>query len=637
MHSKNNNYIIQLDVIRALAIILVVFYHLEIQVLNFKIFKGGFLGVDIFFVISGFLISSIIKRDLEKKQFSFYDFAERRIRRIVPLLLFGVIISFVLGFYFLMPTELIDLSNSGISSIFFISNYYFHFSLAAYANISSFLKPLIHTWSLSVEMQFYLAYCLLLIIINKFFKNKALLIFLVIILVSLLLSTWASYKHPGINFYSSITRFWEFLLGASLPYINLKNNLKKKLGLFVYLNLFIIIFLCFYIDHDQAHPGLITLLIIIPTLVLIVFSAYDNYIFRNKILIFIGKISYSLYIWHYIFFSYARHGNFFQTYEQKFIILLASILFSIFSYYFFETKFRDKKLIKKKNFYKLIGLIFIIIFLIKTSISLNNGFKNRLPVVKNYNFDNISLRNEWLKFETLNIKKFPKNNKKNILIIGNSHGQDLYNSLIQNSEEFTDYNFAMISIIEFECFLKKNSLLDECLKNQTQAKLFQTFLDANIIIFHNRWIDRYIAMIPNLKKLIINKKTEIIIGLNRQEFVYNIANSLTLLDKKLFKYIKQYGNVKVDKIFEKTKNDYFEIKDNKIIMLNKKIINMATKHNLKFFDLSNSQCNFFKKKCTIVTNKNQKIYWDYGHITLEGAKFFGKIFFPKIKKALSLE
>ncbi len=168
-HSK---YRVELDVLRALAIILVIFYHLEIKVFNLSIFRGGFLGVDIFFVISGYLISSIIKNEIQNNQFKLSNFLERRLRRIIPVFLLAILVSLPLGYLFIMPTEMVDLAKSAISSTFLVSNYYFHFTLSAYANLSSFLKPLIHTWSLSVEGQFYLAYCLIILFIYKFCKKK---------------------------------------------------------------------------------------------------------------------------------------------------------------------------------------------------------------------------------------------------------------------------------------------------------------------------------------------------------------------------------------------------------------------------------------------------------------------------------
>ena len=226
---ERSKYRIELDVLRAFAIILVIFYHLEIELLNLKIFKGGFLGVDIFFVLSGYLISSIIKNEIHNNHFTFNNFIERRLRRIIPVFLLAILIALPLGYLFIMPTEMIDLAKSAISSSFILSNYYFHFTLSAYANISSFLKPLIHTWSLSVEGQFYLAYSLLIVFIYKFFKNKLTLIFIVISIISFTIAVWASYNHPGINFYSSPSRFWEFTFGALVPYLKIKGDINDRI------------------------------------------------------------------------------------------------------------------------------------------------------------------------------------------------------------------------------------------------------------------------------------------------------------------------------------------------------------------------------------------------------------------------
>ena len=152
----NIKYRPDIDGLRAISIIAVIFYHAPIKKLN-DIFGGGYIGVDIFFVISGYLITSIIYKELiETGNFSFKNFYERRVRRIIPALLTVIIFSLPLAWLYLLPIDLIEFSKSIIYSISFGSNYFFYFSEIKYNALDSLLKPFLHTWSLSIEEQFYI-------------------------------------------------------------------------------------------------------------------------------------------------------------------------------------------------------------------------------------------------------------------------------------------------------------------------------------------------------------------------------------------------------------------------------------------------------------------------------------------------
>ena len=158
-----------IDGLRAIAVLSVIVYHAKISFNNSYILNGGFLGVDIFFVISGYLISSIILKEIkENKNFSFLNFYERRLRRILPVLFVVFLFTFFLGFLFLEPDFLIDLSKSIISSLFFFSNIFFYSTGIEYDAQSSLIIPLLHTWSLSVEEQFYIIFPVALFIIYNY-------------------------------------------------------------------------------------------------------------------------------------------------------------------------------------------------------------------------------------------------------------------------------------------------------------------------------------------------------------------------------------------------------------------------------------------------------------------------------------
>ena len=213
------NYRPEIDGLRAIAVISVIFYHAQIELFNHKLFLGGFIGVDIFFVISGYLITSIILKELHVTgNFSFSKFYERRIRRILPALLLIMLASLPLAWLYLLPTSLVDFSKSILYSLGFGSNFYFHFSGEEYGAISGFFKPMLHTWSLSVEEQYYILFPIILLISLRFFKNYLIVIFLIRFLLSLVIADWGSKNYPSFTFYVLPTRGWELLAGSILAY-----------------------------------------------------------------------------------------------------------------------------------------------------------------------------------------------------------------------------------------------------------------------------------------------------------------------------------------------------------------------------------------------------------------------------------
>ena len=196
------NYRPEIDGLRAIAVLAVIIYHAKISFLGDIIFKGGFIGVDIFFVISGYLITSIIYKELlEKNSFCFKYFYERRIRRILPALLIVIFVSLPFGWFLLLPSDLIDFSKSILYSLGFTSNFYFHYSGQTYGANNSLLIPFLHTWSLSIEEQFYILFPICFFIIFKFFKKYLGFILSITFLMSLVIADWGSRNHPSFNFF----------------------------------------------------------------------------------------------------------------------------------------------------------------------------------------------------------------------------------------------------------------------------------------------------------------------------------------------------------------------------------------------------------------------------------------------------
>ena len=202
----------EIDGLRAIAVSAVILYHAQITILGHQTFKGGFIGVDIFFVISGYLITSIILKELVTTgAFSFKHFYERRVRRIFPALLFVMLLSLPFAWMYLLPSSFIDFSKSILYSLGFSSNFYFHYSGQQYGDEIGLYKPFLHTWSLSVEEQYYILFPIVLLITFKYFRKYLIHILILGLIISLGLADWGSKNHPSFNFYVLPTRGWELL------------------------------------------------------------------------------------------------------------------------------------------------------------------------------------------------------------------------------------------------------------------------------------------------------------------------------------------------------------------------------------------------------------------------------------------
>lgn len=466
--------------------------HAQITILGHQPFKGGFIGVDIFFVISGYLITSIILKELlTTGSFSFKHFYERRIRRILPALLFVMLVSLPFAWMYLLPGSFIDFSKSILYSLGFSSNFYFHFSGQEYGALSGLFKPFLHTWSLSVEEQFYILFPIVLLITFKYFRKYLVHILILGFVISLGLADWGSRNHPSISFYSIHTRMWELLAGSILAYFEINNGHRsqnKTLNLILpTIGLFLIGHSILFFNDKMFHPSFFTLSPIIGVCLIIWFSNKDEIITKilsTKLFVGIGIISYSLYLWHYPIFAFIKTtglvmGN--MTYKLLLIPIL--LICSVISYYFVEKPFRNKK----NNIKNILILIFIsslILIFCNLYVINNNGIKNRLP-----EFFQKNLEERVVNFHQ-------KDNTQKIVLIGDSHSSALEFNLNEEIKKkdlsLTRFGTRMY-LSDFNYVDKKTKKIDENFIN-SNIKI-DNFLKENsnlIVVFHQRWSIRFL-------------------------------------------------------------------------------------------------------------------------------------------------
>ncbi len=331
-----------IDGLRAIAVLPVLFFHLGISG-----FGGGFVGVDVFFVISGYVIALSLLKDFGQNRFSILAFYERRVRRIFPALIFTFAATSIAAWIFLLPSHLEDFSKSLVSSALFVSNVYF-WKFSGYFENSALLRPLLHTWSLSVEEQFYIFMPVAMYAIWRFLKARWTLPFLSILLASLALSIIATTTAPTANFFLLPTRAWELLLGVLLAVRPLPRVSGIKAELLAALGLGLILFAVATYSKATSFPGLNALVPCLGAATLIYAgtggSTGAGRILSLKPLVWIGLISYSLYLVHWPIVVFARYVTLREpTAGETVAIVVASIALAAFSWRFIEQPFRCPK------------------------------------------------------------------------------------------------------------------------------------------------------------------------------------------------------------------------------------------------------------------------------------------------------
>jgi len=361
--NKYISYRPEIDGLRAIAVLSVIFYHSPLDFLNTKLFSGGFIGVDIFFVISGYLITKIIVKEYEKtKKFSFLNFYKRRVKRIIPALLFVIIATFPFVFFLVLPNFFFDYLESIISVVLFFSNIYFWNTNMGYDQLQNMeFQPFLHAWTLSVEEQFYFLFPIVFFLLLLKFKKYLFFTVTLVFFLSLFLADYMSYKHAAANFYFLPTRAWEFLAGSIIVLIEKKNvkffELTHIKNFFILLGIFLISFSILNLDDKMYLPSVVTLIPILGTSFVIFFSHNNNFFIKvlsSNFFSSLGKISYSLYLWHYPIFIIYPNLNFVV---QIFLLFFLSVI----TYFFIEKKFREKN---SSNFYSIKTIIFSIFLIL---------------------------------------------------------------------------------------------------------------------------------------------------------------------------------------------------------------------------------------------------------------------------------
>ncbi len=341
-------YRADIDGMRAVAVISVILFHIDENIL-----PGGFVGVDIFFVISGYLITMHILCDLELDKFSLLEFYRRRVRRIAPMMLFIVAVVITVSLMIQRPEDTRRVAATSVASLLSLANVYFWlFEDAGYFAQASNANPLLHLWSLGVEEQFYIFWPLILISAYKTLVGKRfLVVFLAVALVSFLLGQYLYPKSPSFVYYMLPTRAGELLVGAVAAYLVFRNPdvfvHRLVLHTSAVLGIVLVVSSLLLLSEDVVFPGLNAILPATGAALLILSGHYGNggikRILTIRPLVFIGLISYSAYLWHWPLLVFARYAGIDIGLVEGGVALVVTMLLSAISYYLIENPARRYK------------------------------------------------------------------------------------------------------------------------------------------------------------------------------------------------------------------------------------------------------------------------------------------------------
>jgi peptidoglycan/LPS O-acetylase OafA/YrhL len=616
-----------IDGLRALAVLAIVAFHLGVSRIS-----GGFVGVDIFYVISGFLIGSIVIRELQEGTFSIVHFYQRRLKRILPALVIVLLFTTIVAFFILFPPELYDYANSMIATALWTANLYF------WATTNYFLvdkvTPLLHCWSLGVEEQYYLFFPLLTILIFRLRPTSFRTIFGVVAAGSLMLSVSLTTSAPMANFYLLPTRAWELLLGVLTAITSIKQldwrPLREAMG---GLGLALIIVPILWYTPGTQFPGLNALPPCFGTAAVIASGARGrnsaSMLLSARPLVFFGLISYSLYLWHWPIIAFILRDLPAVHLDRatKVAALVLILILAALTWQFVEKPFRASKKPAKFVFLYSTGAV-TALSVIAVIVIASYGFPSRydrgvasLASVLGYNYQRPFRAHQCFLDAGDTIKTFDRNiclvevsNEPNVLLIGDSHAAHLWRGL-QTVFDQTNVMQATAAICR-PFYFKQATIgqwqnIDEYLKrcNLLMSLVYDDYLvqhHPDLVILAARWFpEDEEGLARTLDWLRLKNFTVILTGPDPNWYLpvpMLMAMAAMRNDPGL-----------VDRNFDASRG-----------ALDARFAALAAAHGAKYVSAYAAFCGV--GNCRVRGDSGLPLMFDYGHLTTEGSELVAKRF-----------
>ena len=596
---ENISYRKEIDGLRAIAVLPVMLFHA-----GASIFLGGFLGVDVFFVISGYLITNMILFQRSQNTFTFLVFYQRRIRRIIPALLLVMLFSIPLAYFFMHPGELENFGQSLVSTTFMANNILLYLT-SGYWDLASDFKPLLHTWSLGVEEQYYIIFPLLIAALSKFSAIRLNHALYFLTLISFLFFMYMQNIDRDAAFYLLASRFWEIGIGACTA-IFLIQDQRHHLSLlhrdfYLFLGLLCILLPMLVFNIFQLMPGLANLLVCLGTAIIIAFANPTSIlgrILRARFLVLVGLMSYSLYLWHQPLLAFLR----IISLEQPNSFSLILCFFLTFPIAFLSWKFENfLRYTASSKFFVSFVAIGILISLIAGALFVKtSGFYQYYPELQSTysSSEFLESNNPHQKFlisASSNLQNgFTAPHLKNLVIMGDSFSSDLINMIKVN-------NF----LEDFEIVKPKYNCVNF---DDVNSDAFDLISQSDLILI------TYRVLRNSSQKECLTQKIQLLLDLDKKfivigpkDFGYNLNAPLK---KKLYKFSAQ------------------PIEE--IITFNSYLKNLIPAENFIDF-LSVLGGSNAERRIPLFTNNQKLISYDKAHLTYDGAVTFGHILFSDTK------
>lgn len=498
----------EIDGLRAVAVLPVILFHG-----GFAPFTGGYVGVDVFFVISGYLITSILIHELERGDFSLSHFYERRARRILPALFVVMLACLPFAYLWMVPNQLTDFARSLVAVVLFASNILFWYEDDAYFAADAELKPLLHTWSLAVEEQYYLLFPVFLLLVWRFGRQRVFWSVVAIAVVSLMMADWGSRNAPNATFYLAPTRAWELLAGSMCAFLAVGRT-QRSSNVLSAIGLALILFAILRFDANTPFPSAYTLVPVVGTALIILFAAQGTWVARllsTRVFVGIGLISYSAYLWHQPLFAFARIRS--LTEPDPYLIAalaVASLVLAWATWYFVEQPFRRRAmpiLATRRSVFAVSGAIGAVFVAIGLTGHFGEGHSWRFAkpsVLQNGMFAMPQLEDGFCYYSIHRNNELPVgdeglncyltiNGSANVLLFGDSHAAH-WEPFWKNAAR--EHSFKLHSVNTNWCFPASSTSFtgpatsrakEQCLYNRSWLR--DNFDSYDVIILSGMWED----------------------------------------------------------------------------------------------------------------------------------------------------
>ena len=582
--------------------------------------------MDVFFVISGFLITRLLLADVKHDNFSFKRFYMRRIRRLAPALIATLVASFVVASFFLTPSHFQRFSGASLASLFSFSNFYFWLE-SGYFDASAELKPLLHTWSLSVEEQFYLVWPALIFFMRGKAAKFIATVFVALFAISLVAAKVGNDFIPSATFFLMPFRVYEFAIGALLalmPLARLRghkwNEIMVALGL-------ILAYLSFtQFNKSIAFPDINALLPCAAAALLIAFgtSPILGLLLRNRFSVFMGRISYSLYLVHWPVVVLYKHASFQDVVlgKTRIALLVLTFALAIALHYLIENRFRTPRpVVHRGRIRRAAAWLAIPLLVLIGSVHAftTDGWSSRfdrdvIAAVGNVDAKQL-LRREFIEeADDMSNLPFDEDRLVRLLVMGDSHATDGFNALYLANPMPETVSVRRLEIDDVCLYLfvddgvttEAENVQARCREHFAHLKASPLLDDATHIVLSTRWEESSFEYMPAFTEYLQSRNNKVIVMGRTGEF------------RNVPSLVLKAG------LDESTETNLAQERDTSLDTLNERLRELSESLGLAYVDKMPYLCTADKTRCDLVDADGKILYTDYGHWSMEGARYFGE-------------